>query len=29
MKYGRDQELESDHYGMKYMKAAGYDRRAQ
>jgi predicted Zn-dependent protease len=25
MKYGRDQELESDHYGMKYMKAAGYD----
>ncbi|MCB1631877.1 MAG: M48 family metalloprotease, partial [Pseudomonadales bacterium] len=24
-KYGRDQELESDHYGMKYMKAAGYD----
>jgi predicted Zn-dependent protease len=25
MKYGRDQELQSDHYGMKYMKAAGYD----
>lgn len=25
MKYGRDQELESDHYGMKYMKLAGYD----
>ena len=25
MKYGRDQELESDQYGMKYMKAAGYD----
>jgi len=25
MKYGRDQELESDHYGMKYMKAAGYE----
>jgi len=25
MKYGRDQELESDRYGMKYMKAAGYD----
>jgi len=24
-KYGRDQELEADHYGMKYMKAAGYD----
>jgi predicted Zn-dependent protease len=24
-KYGRDQELESDEYGMKYMKAAGYD----
>lgn len=24
-KYGRDQELEGDHYGMKYMKAAGYD----
>ena len=24
-KYGRDQELESDHYGMKYMKLAGYD----
>ncbi len=25
MKYGRDHELESDEYGMKYMKAAGYD----
>jgi beta-barrel assembly-enhancing protease len=24
-KYGRDQELESDRYGMKYMKLAGYD----
>jgi beta-barrel assembly-enhancing protease len=24
-KYGRDQELEADRYGMKYMKAAGYD----
>jgi predicted Zn-dependent protease len=24
-KYGRDQELESDHYGMNYMKKAGYD----
>jgi beta-barrel assembly-enhancing protease len=24
-KYGRDQELESDQYGMKYMKQAGYD----
>lgn len=24
-KYGRDQELEADEYGMKYMKAAGYD----
>lgn len=24
-KYGRDQELQSDKYGMKYMKAAGYD----
>lgn len=24
-KYGRDQELESDYYGMKYMKLAGYD----
>ena len=24
-KYGREQELESDKYGMKYMKAAGYD----
>jgi predicted Zn-dependent protease len=25
MKYGRDQELESDLYGMQYMKGAGYD----
>ncbi|HET9475654.1 MAG TPA: M48 family metalloprotease [Steroidobacteraceae bacterium] len=25
MKYGRDQELESDLYGMKYMQLAGYD----
>ena len=24
-RYGREQELESDFYGMKYMKAAGYD----
>ena len=24
-KYGREQELESDKYGMKYMKLAGYD----
>jgi len=24
-KYGRDAELESDRYGMKYMKRAGYD----
>jgi predicted Zn-dependent protease len=24
-KYGRDAELESDRYGMKYMKLAGYD----
>jgi beta-barrel assembly-enhancing protease len=24
-KYGRDQELEADDYGMKYMKQAGYD----
>jgi len=24
-KYGRDQELEADEYGMKYMKRAGYD----
>jgi predicted Zn-dependent protease len=27
-KYGRDDELESDHYGMKYMKQAGYDLQA-
>ena len=25
MKYGRDAELESDKYGMRYMSAAGYD----
>lgn len=25
MHYGRDQELEADHYGMVYMKRAGYD----
>jgi predicted Zn-dependent protease len=25
MKYGREHELESDEYGMKYMKLAGYD----
>jgi predicted Zn-dependent protease len=25
MKYGREQELEADKYGMKYMKAVGYD----
>jgi predicted Zn-dependent protease len=24
-KFGRDDELEADHYGMKYMKSAGYD----
>ncbi|MEO7775235.1 MAG: M48 family metalloprotease [Steroidobacteraceae bacterium] len=24
-RYGREQELEADEYGMKYMKAAGYD----
>jgi predicted Zn-dependent protease len=24
-RYGREQELESDKYGMKYMKSAGYD----
>lgn len=24
-KYGRDAELEADHYGMKYMKLAGYE----
>ena len=24
-KYGRDDELESDHYGMNYMAKAGYD----
>jgi predicted Zn-dependent protease len=27
-RYGREQELESDEYGMKYMKAAGYDPQA-
>ncbi|HFC53544.1 MAG TPA: tetratricopeptide repeat protein [Gammaproteobacteria bacterium] len=27
-KYGRDAELESDRYGMKYMLRAGYDPRA-
>ena len=27
-KYGRDDELESDHYGMQYMKRAGYDLQA-
>ncbi len=27
-RYGRDQELEADLYGMKYMKAAGYDPHA-
>ena len=26
--YGRDQELEADEYGMKYMKRAGYDPQA-
>jgi predicted Zn-dependent protease len=28
MHYGRDQELEADAYGMKYMKRAGYDPQA-
>ena len=27
-KYGRDDELEADFYGMKYMKLAGYDLQA-
>ncbi|HEU4532369.1 MAG TPA: M48 family metalloprotease [Steroidobacteraceae bacterium] len=27
-KYGREAELESDHYGMNYMKRAGYDPAA-
>jgi predicted Zn-dependent protease len=27
-KFGRDDELEADRYGMKYMKAAGYDLQA-
>ena len=26
-RYGRDAELQSDHYGMQYMSAAGYDPR--
>lgn len=28
LKYGRDDELESDDYGIRYMAAAGYDPRA-
>lgn len=28
VKYGRDLELEADHYGMIYMQRAGYDPRA-
>lgn len=28
IKYGRDLELEADHYGMIYMQRAGYDPRA-
>ena len=28
MKYGRDAESEADHYGMNYMKKAGYDPTA-
>jgi predicted Zn-dependent protease len=28
MKYGRDDELESDRYGVKYMAQAGYDPRS-
>lgn len=28
LKYNRDQERESDHYGMIYMERAGYDTRA-
>lgn len=28
LKYGRDDELEADKYGMKYMKLAGYDLQA-
>lgn len=28
MKYGREQELEADHYGMVYMQRAGYDLNA-
>lgn len=27
-RYGREQELEADHYGMNYMARAGYDPRA-
>ena len=28
MKYGRDDELESDNYGVRYCHEAGYDPRA-
>ncbi|MCE2426361.1 MAG: M48 family metalloprotease [Pseudomonadales bacterium] len=28
LQYGRDDEIESDYYGMKYMHAAGYDTTA-
>lgn len=28
VKYGRDLELEADHYGMRYMQRAGYDPQA-
>lgn len=28
LKYGRDDELEADKYGMKYMRLAGYDQQA-
>ena len=28
LKYGRDDEREADYYGMKYMRAAGYDTAA-
>jgi predicted Zn-dependent protease len=28
LKYGRDDELEADQYGMKYMKSVGYDQQA-
>ena len=27
-KYGRDDELEADKYGMKYMASVGYDPQA-